>query len=415
MSLVVFSCLRHLVIYMVVCANKIYDNIKKRVVSFSLDSENGKCLFLSVFLIHIIFSCLKTTMFIFPNVLFTLEKWIALCLVIIKIAVFDKYNLKQLVFSATLLTVTALVAVFSKYQEPLIFSIFLLGCKEVEFNKIIKVYFMATIMVLIAAFVASRLDIIEDLVYIRDYVVERNSFGVVYPTDFAAHIFFLLCAYYYLIKDSIQKKHLLAGFFVSALVYAYCDTRLDSITMILLVVGIGLLRFNNNFNGNNGRFLRLKQLSGTLIPYIPVIGFLFMYFMSYWFQPSITFFRLFDKLLSGRLRLGNKALEDYGLTLFGQQVVMNGNGGSLMHFGGNYFFIDCSYLLVYLRYGILFLLFIFLIHYLCCKKFKSDLYYIVFLTVIVVNCVVAHHMIELAYNPFYFALFAAKNGLKLPT
>lgn len=84
---------------------------------------------------------------------------------------------------------------------------------------------------------------------------------------------------------------------------------------------------------------RLNALVNGVIPYIPVIGFLFMYFMSCFFQPNIAFFRLFDKLLSGRLKLGNKALEDYGITLFGQTVPMNGNGGSLISLGDNYFLL----------------------------------------------------------------------------
>ncbi len=400
---------------MAVYANAIYNNMKKGVVSFSLDPENGKRLFLSVFLVHVAFSCLKTTMFGFPNFLFTIEKWIAICLLITKIVIFDKYSIRQLFFGATLLTVSALILVFSKYQEPLIFSIFLLGCKDVEFNKILRCYLIAITSVLLAAFIASRLDIIVDLVYIRDYVVERHSFGVGYPTDFAAHIFFLLCSYYYLIKDSLHKVHLLAGLFISLLVYVYCDTRLDTISMVFLVIGIGLFHFKKVRNYNNRICLQMKWLSGNLVPYLPVIGFVFMYFMSAWFQPSITFFRLFDKLLSGRLRLGNKALEDYGFTLFGQQVAMRGNGGSLIGLGDNYFFIDCSYLLVYFCYGIVFLFLVFLIHYWCCKRFKSDTYYIVILTVIVINCIVAHHMIELAHNPFYFALLASKKELKLPT
>lgn len=400
---------------MAVYPNVIYDNVKKRVTSFSFDSGNGKRLFLLVFFIHVAFSCLKTTMFGFPNILFTLEKWLAVCLVLTKIAVFDKYSNKQLIFGAALLTVSALVLVFSKYQEPLIFSIFLLGCKDVDFNKILRCYLIGIISVLLAAFIASRLDIIEDLVYIRDYVVERHSFGVGYPTDFAAHIFFLLCSYYYLIKDSLKKVNLLEGLLISLLVYVYCDTRLDTISMVFLVIGIGLLQFNKVFDYNNRIYLKMKWLSGNLIPYLPVIGFVFMYFMSAWFQPNITFFRLFDNLLSGRLRLGNKAVEDYGFTLFGQNVVMRGNGGSLIGLGGNYFYIDCSYLLVYFCYGIVFLFLVFLIHYWCCKKYKSDLYYLVILTVIAANCIVAHHMIELAHNPFYFALLAAKKELKLPT
>lgn len=38
------------------------------------------------------------------------------------------------------------------------------------------------------------------------------------------------------------------------------------------------------------------------------------------------------------------------------------------------------------------------------------MYYLVILTVVVINCVVAHHMIDLAYNPFYLALLAKKSG-----
>ncbi len=395
---------------MVAFIDETYNCMKKQIISFSLDQENGKRLFLTALLIQFIFSCLKTTMFDFPNIIFTLGKWLVLFIVTFKIIVFDKYTARQLLFNSVLLFVSVLIVVSSKYQEPLIFCVILLGCKDVEFNKIIKVYSIATLAVLLAAFVASRLDIIVDLVYIRDYVIERNSFGTIYPTDFAAHIFFLLCAAYYLIKESIQKVHLLAGIIISALVYIYCDTRLDSITMVLLVIGIGLVQMPVTVFSTHKIYLRLKQCIISNIPYIPVTGFLFMYVMSYFFQPSITFFRLFDKLLSGRLKLGNKALEDYGLTLFGQQVAMNGNGGSLVSLGGNYFFVDCSYLLVYLRYGIVFLLLIFMIHYWCCKNFKSDLYYLVILTVIVVNCIVAHHMIDLAYNPFYLALLAKKSG-----
>lgn len=379
--------------------------------SFCLDSGNGERLFLSVFFVHVIFMCLQTTMFRFPGIVFAIEKYLALLLIMLKIIVFDKYSGKMLLFGAVFIIDAFLVIGFSTYHNVLVFSIVLLGCKGVDFEKILKTYIAGTVVVLLAAFVASRLDIIEDLVYIRDYVVERNSFGTIYPTDFAAHIFFLLCAYYYLIKDSIQKRHLLAGIFISALVYAFCDTRLDSITMLFLVIGISLIRFNKFFIWNKGGSLsKFKSFVIGAIPYIPVMGFLFMHFMSYFFQPSLTFFRLFDKLLSGRLKLGNKALEDYGLTLFGQTMPMNGNGGSLVHLGGNYFFVDSSYLLVYLRYGIIFLLLIFLIHFWCCKKYKEDMYYLVILTIVVINCVVAHHMIELAYNPFYLALLTKKSG-----
>ena len=183
-------------------------NMIKWLNSFLCDPKNGEKLFLSVFWIHIIFMSLQPTMFKFPNIVFTIEKYFALILIMLKIILFDKYNGKHLLFAAVLLIDAFLVKAVSSYQEALIFGIILLGCKDVDFVKILKVYVAGNVTVLLAAFVASRLDIIEDLVYIRDYVVERNSFGTIYPTNFAAHIFFLLAVYYYIIKESIQKIHL---------------------------------------------------------------------------------------------------------------------------------------------------------------------------------------------------------------
>lgn len=388
--------------------------IGKWFVSLYNESQNGEKLFLSVFFVHVIFMCLGTTMFKLPHFVFAIEKYLTLFLIMLKIILFDKYDKKQLLFGTVLLVDSFLVLGSSTYQNVLIFSVVLLGCKDVDFVKILKLYAFGTVVVLLAAFVASRLDVIEDLVYTRimgDTLVERNSFGTIYPTDFAAHIFFLLTAYYYLMKDSLRKLHLLAGIFLSSVVYIYCYTRLDSITMLLLIIGLTFVKFGDIFICNKNAFVyRFKKLVISIIPYLPVMGFLFMYFMSYFFQANITIFRLFDTLLSGRLRLGNKALEDYRLTLFGQPVLMNGNGGSLVNLDGNYFFIDCSYLYVYLRYGIIFLLLVFLIHYLCCKKFKEDIVFLTIVAVIAVNCAVAHHMVDLAYNPFYLAILAKKSG-----
>ena len=223
--------------------------IIKWLNSFLCNPKNGEKLFLSVFLVHVVFLCLRTTMFQFPNIVFTVEKCVALFLVLLKIVVFDKYSYKQLLFGIVFLIDAVLVAGFSTYQQVLLFVIIVLGSKDVDFENILRVYVVATITVLLAAFIASRLNIIEDLVYIRqyvDYVEERNSFGVGYPTDFAAHVFFLLSAFYYLFRNSLKAVHFLAGILVSVMVYIFCIARLDSATMLILIVAIGMIELNKN-------------------------------------------------------------------------------------------------------------------------------------------------------------------------
>ena len=86
--------------------------------------------------------------------------------------------------------------------------------------------------------------------------------------------------------------------------------------------------------------------------------------MPFWAAVSILATRLFDQenrafseineLFSGRLYLGQKGWDDFGLSLFGQTIDMVGFGGSIER-PDNYFFIDCSYMNVMLRYGIVFL------------------------------------------------------------
>lgn len=48
----------------------------------------------------------------------------------------------------------------------------------------------------------------------------------------------------------------------------------------------------------------------------------------------------------------------------------------------------------------------------CCKKFQNDPYFIVVIILISINCMIAHHIIELTYNPFALALFATAPHLE---
>ena len=97
---------------------------------------------------------------------------------------------------------------------------------------------------------------------------------------------------------------------------------------------------------------------------------------------------------------------EYGFRLFGQYVKMVGNGSTTEITTKYYFFIDCSYLYVGLQYGLIFLLAVLLIYVLCCRKYQNDRYFLLTIVLISINCMIAHHLLEIAYNPFALALFA---------
>ena len=103
--------------------------------------------------------------------------------------------------------------------------------------------------------------------------------------------------------------------------------------------------------------------------------------------------------------LGKKGLEQFGLSLFGQDVPMEGMGGSLKH-TKPYFFIDCSYLFILLRYGILFLGIVFIIYGVICYKRREDTALMLTILLLAVSSAIDQHLLEEAYNPLGYALFA---------
>ena len=120
---------------------------------------------------------------------------------------------------------------------------------------------------------------------------------------------------------------------------------------------------------------------------------------------------IMDKLnhaLSGRLDLGHRAFSDIGVTLFGQEVKWVGMGNHTNDMvPEGYNFVDCSYLNILFTFGIILALAAIAAHAFLAYKNRKDLRFVLVIAFISLNCIVAHHFTELAYNPFWAAMFAA--------
>jgi hypothetical protein len=122
-----------------------------------------------------------------------------------------------------------------------------------------------------------------------------------------------------------------------------------------------------------------------------------------------------NKALSGRLELGHEGFIRYELSLFGQFVDQNGLGTSTS-FEGDYFYLDSSYINILLRFGLVILdVVLAIITTLSLRERRRDSYFrLMILTVVSLQSMIEHHLIEIAYNPFLLLLFAeyedATNG-----
>lgn len=390
------------------------------------NAQNGENLFFAGFIIYIFWDIMRTTMFPHNGTIFNMCLVFAVIILVTKIFLFDVYTFKLFISVATMFTLSIIVLLRSGYFWPFLWVLMMVAAKDVPFRKILQVYLLMNITIMGLAFIASLLGIIENLAYTnQDWDNLRYSFGCVYTTDFAAHIFFMILVAFYLYQDKLRWYHYIGTCAVAGFIYYFCFAKLDTICILLIVLFFGgyhVLQWQSSKESvivpgiekdhqqvfifkRTKAYLRWKRIwMKVALVSMPVLAIL-MYFLSVFYRQDNEFLENINETITGRLALGKTGLEDYGISLFGQDVPMVGFGGSTT-LEEEYFFIDSSYLNILLRYGILFLMMVFIIYGTICYKYKKDTVIMIAIVLLAVSCFIDHHMMEEAYNPLTYALFA---------
>lgn len=324
----------------------------------------------------------------------------AVILILVKIFLFDGFNdFKELL----LYTAIGLLLVAScnnaLLYDVIYYYLFIVGARNIEFDKITKVFVITIGGGLLLTVLAAKLGLIMGLTIGRsDSPAIRYALGTVYTTDLAARTFYLQLMYVVLRKFKLTLPEYIAGFAFSIMMYIITDTRVDFILMIATLV----LALGYKYVVNILEFLGIKVLIGLGL--LATFG---MVILTYLYTPNIGILRLLDKVLSTRLQNGHIAFENYNVTVFGQYIFQQGNGG--LHKGAfHYFFIDCTFVRILMMFGfVTFVLFMASICYML-KRFMDKQAYalVIALILIVVSSLIDHHMTELSFNIIFLAMFS---------
>lgn len=359
--------------------------------------EFSELLFFIAYSLYLVKVILETTMFkiyIGKNI-DLLINIVVVVLLIMKIIFCEKYSPKIFITASIFSILALLIYKQSSYANIIFLILFIIGAKNVEFIKIVKCFLIIKLIITCLAIIGANLGVIEHIIYIRDGKI-RNSFGSIYATDFAAGIFFILIGYSYIRYEKFSIKESIIYIFIGYILLELCDTRLDS----LCIIGLAFIMLIRKSIEKNKIWRKIILIS---IPISAIISIE----LSKGYDVNNKLMLFLNKALSGRLRLGKQGIDEYGFKPFGQTVEMIGNGGRNIP-PTNYFFIDSSYLHIALRYGVIILILICgLLVYKINKNIKNgDIALGIIIMIIAINSIVAHHLIDLAYNPFILILFS---------
>ena len=308
-----------------------------------------------------------------------------------------RVSYKYLILSILLLLSGVLVYVQTNRLNFLVYSMLLVLLVNVDMKVVLRNYVVVAGILVVGVFLLSLVGMVPNLQYNRAGVI-RNSFGFIYPTDFASHCFYLFLAISYLLKDKFIWTRSLFGVLLSAFIIKYCDARLNALSILLATV------IFIYFYYSNGKKLKIF----ALLPYSAVVFASVVTYFSYKFSWSNPFLVSINKLITGRLALGRNAFDTFGVHLFGtRNVQFIGSGGKTEAVIG-YNYVDSSYVQMLFTYGIVPVILLIIIYVVASRKqYKEGQYLLVaILSLIAFNCMIEAFWFVPTYNIFMFLLFA---------
>ena len=314
-----------------------------------------------------------------------------------------RISYKYLILSILLLLSGGLVYFQTNRLNFLVYSMLLVLLVNVDMKVVLRNYVVVAGILVVGVFLLSLIGMIPNLQYNRAGVI-RNSFGFIYPTDFASHCFYLFLAISYLLKDKLIWTRTLFGFLLSAFIIKYCDARLNALSILLATV------IFIYFYYSNGKKLKIF----ALLPYSAVVFASTVTYLSYKFSWSNPFLVSINKLITGRLALGRNAFDTFGVHLFGtRNVQFIGSGGKTESVIG-YNYVDSSYVQMLFTYGIVPVVLLLIIYVVASRKqYKDGQYLLVaILSLIAFNCMIEAFWFVPTYNIFMFLLFTTNTFSK---
>ena len=291
---------------------------------------------------------------------------------------------------------------------PLQMAVMVIGAAGIDYVKTIKVYLIESLAAVFLMTVLAWVGYLPNPGYENGPPgVIRSSLGSVYPTDFAARIFFCTLLFLVIMNVKVKKHQYILLFVLGTVVFAATFAKNNYICIVLTYVLFGIDWFIRSDKASariRAVWDRLVSWAATIIMplAIAVIGIASVFYDE---NKTSGFLITFNRLLNGRIALISRGYSSFGVPVFGQKLTYIGNGGNTV-FPEDYNFIDCSYFYILFEYGVIATVLVIGAYIWLSRKYKNNRYIQYMLIMIAVACTVEHHLPDIAYNPALLLLFA---------
>ncbi|MBP5609142.1 MAG: hypothetical protein J6X66_12875 [Lachnospiraceae bacterium] len=297
-------------------------------------------------------------------------------------------------------------------NDTAVFEMLLLivASAEKDFRKIARLGIIIMTSLLIVTFALSMVGLLPDFINTRGGDAVRHSFGIIYCTDLAAHWCFVILLYVF-IKDGVMKwPAYLIMLILTVLNIWLVDGRLSYLCVTLAAAAslFYTLYVKKGWKVSD-RLLSVWRW-GLLSSFIVLGGIYMILNWTYTDDPNMFYHRIHAlENLGWRLETSHRVTSVIPFSWFGKYFIQIGDGFDSAANAGLYTFLDCSYVRVYVMYGVVAFVLVLAIYtgiqYRLLKKKQTLRMFI--MAVIALNCFLEHRMIDTAYNLFILLPFVS--------
>ncbi len=304
----------------------------------------------------------------------------------------------------------AVISVTSDERSLLFVVAFLLASKGIDLGKLFRRTMVAQMILMAFIMLSAFVGLIPDLLYFRQDESVRHSLGYIYPSVAMTHLFVIILLYFWQKRDGISWKEVLWLEMINYLFFLLTDARNGFIMLAVLILVQGIVGQSKGAFWERLSETSVVRRTGPVVRFVydfcPVLLSAFMGVLCATLQSPIT--QKINVLLSNRVKLAVKAVQEQGIHLLGNSVHWVGYGGNsnIDAIQDSYNFVDCSYALTLFNYGIIVFIGVLILLVLVGKQLrKKGEYHQCFLYFVMLGyCFIEPRLLELQVNTLLFLM-----------
>lgn len=309
-----------------------------------------------------------------------------------------KYSIIRILIISFMFILLLFVIYFSR-REIFLLNMFMLifMANQIEFEDLLKKYFTVLLTLIVTVIFLNQIGIIDDIYnYKREFGIIRETLGFKFPT-YLPNMFFHLTLIYYYIKKTFGYLDFISISVINIYLYQSTDTKAVYYYVFLFLFLVFILqKIKLKLSLKISSFIfSIVSISSVCVPVV----------LSMLYGTKKSFVLVLDKILTSRLYFGFQGIQKYGLNLFGANIQwVTLDKPKLL--GLPYFYVDSSFLNIWLNYGLIVLLFLVVGFYFGVVKllrnidYSENYKYLLIFTILMLHSMFDPQFFTLLYNPF---------------